>query len=232
MLEPVRHMSVPRYTVKRSSRRTVSLEVDREGTVIVRAPKRLAERALRAFVEKNTTWIQKRLAHTQKQQAEMHALRFRDGGTVRFLGDALTVDVQPHKKHARAVRTDDTLVICARDETDARQQCERMYCTEAKRYVTDRVDTMRPNLVASPRALRITGARTRFGSCSTKGTVSIAWRIMMAPRPVVDYVIAHELAHLVHMNHSKRFWREVERLQPEHNIHRRWLRDHGHTLDM
>ena len=75
--------------------------------------------------------------------------------------------------------------------------------------------------------LKITSARTRFGSCTSKGVLSFSWRLLFYPEEVIDYVVVHELMHLKEFNHSKRFWAEVEKLIPEYNVRRKWLRDNG-----
>jgi predicted metal-dependent hydrolase len=81
-----------------------------------------------------------------------------------------------------------------------------------------------------PTKVRITSARTRWGSCAAKGTVNFSWRLAMTPPEVMDYVIVHELAHLAELNHSARFWQRVSQIVPDHRLHRRWLRDNGHLL--
>ena len=81
-----------------------------------------------------------------------------------------------------------------------------------------------------PVAVKITAARSRWGSCGAKGTVNFSWRLAMAPPAVIDYVVVHELVHLVERNHSARFWRRVALVIPDHRLHRRWLRQNGHLL--
>jgi len=81
-----------------------------------------------------------------------------------------------------------------------------------------------------PARIRITSARGRWGSCGAKGTVNFSWRLALTPDEVIDYVVVHELAHLVERNHSARFWRRVEEVIPAHRLHRRWLRQNDHLL--
>ena len=82
----------------------------------------------------------------------------------------------------------------------------------------------------SPISVRINNARSRWGSCGAKGTINFSWRLALAPSAVIDYVVVHELAHLIERNHSARFWRRVAEVIPDHNLHRRWLRQNGHLL--
>ena len=78
--------------------------------------------------------------------------------------------------------------------------------------------------------IRISNARTRWGSCGFNANLSFSWRLVMAPLPVIDYVVAHELAHLMHKNHSQRFWAAVRALFPDYEVHKKWLKLNGHLL--
>jgi predicted metal-dependent hydrolase len=81
-----------------------------------------------------------------------------------------------------------------------------------------------------PAAVKISGARQRWGSCGPKGTINLSWRLVRAPQVVLDYVIIHELVHLAERNHSRRFWDKVALIVPDHRQHRRWLRQNGNLL--
>ncbi len=81
-----------------------------------------------------------------------------------------------------------------------------------------------------PVSVSISSARSRWGSCGAKGTINFSWRLAMAPPEVIDYVVVHELVHLIERNHSARFWRRVAEIIPDHKLHRRWLRENGHLL--
>jgi predicted metal-dependent hydrolase len=83
-----------------------------------------------------------------------------------------------------------------------------------------------------PGKLRISSARTRWGSCSRQGTLSFTWRLVMAPEEVIDYVVVHELCHLRHLNHSKAFWGLVEGILPDYKVRRAWLKRHGERLQL
>jgi len=80
--------------------------------------------------------------------------------------------------------------------------------------------------------IRISSARTRWGSCSTRGTLSFTWRLILAPQDVVDYVVVHELCHLRELNHSKNYWALVEEIMPDYKVRRAWLKKHGGTLKL
>lgn len=107
---------------------------------------------------------------------------------------------------------------------------EKRYREAAKTYIGKRVDYYADLLNVSYENITIREQKTRWGSCSSKGTLSFHWKLILAPPKVLDYVVVHEVCHLIHMNHSKDFWMEVEKLMPDYKIHRLWLKKNGAKL--
>lgn len=104
------------------------------------------------------------------------------------------------------------------------------YREEAHRKIEERVAFYHPLTGGRYTSVTIRDQKSRWGSCSSRGTLSFNYRLIFAPLPVLDYVVVHELCHLTHMNHSKEFWDKVASVMPEYNVHRQWLKDHGHEL--
>ena len=100
----------------------------------------------------------------------------------------------------------------------------------ARELVTETIDAEAPRLGVRCRRVSIRDTRSRFGSCSSAGSLSFSWRLALAPRRILDYVVVHELCHLVHLDHSRRFWSLVERVRPDFREQRDWLGDHGWEL--
>jgi len=109
---------------------------------------------------------------------------------------------------------------------------QEWYRAMAYKYICKMVDKHASQYSLSYRKVRISGARTRWGSCNSNGVLSFSWRLILAPEQIILYVIIHELAHILHHNHSRRFWNFVEEMMPEYRDHRRWLKNHGHTLNV
>lgn len=107
---------------------------------------------------------------------------------------------------------------------------EKRYRDAAKDYIPKRVEYYHQFTGGSYQKITIRDQKTRWGSCSSNGTLSFSFRLMMAPPRVLDYVVVHELCHLKHMNHSKEFWNMVENILPDYKEHRKWLKENGHTL--
>ena len=128
---------------------------------------------------------------------------------------------------ARVLSTDDRIVIAAPPGADLGRLVERWY-REHTRAVADALIADLPD--PHPTGLRIADGSTRWGSCSRTGTVSVSWRLLLAPFHVLDYVVVHELCHLRHLDHGRAFWAAVEELRPEWRQAHDWLRAHGTEL--
>lgn len=110
------------------------------------------------------------------------------------------------------------------------ERAERYYRAKAKYYFPGRVSFFARQMGVNYGNITIRSQKTRWGSRSSSGTLSFNWRLMLAPKEVLDYVVVHELAHIRQMNHSSAFWQEVAKIMPDYQIHRRWLKEHGHEL--
>lgn len=111
-----------------------------------------------------------------------------------------------------------------------KQALEKRYRQAAASYFPKRVKYYLPFTGGHYTRITIRGQKTRWGSCSSRGTLSFNWRLMLAPPRVLDYVVVHELCHLTHMNHSPDFWAQVEKVMPDYRIYKLWLKDHGMEL--
>ncbi len=113
---------------------------------------------------------------------------------------------------------------------DQRAFLEKKYIDDAREYFPKRVAYFHSFTGGAYKRITIRDQKTRWGSCSAKGTLSFNWRLMLAPPAILDYVVVHELCHLTHMNHSAAFWQAVETVYPDYRNARKWLKDHGQEL--
>jgi len=210
------------YTIRRSPRaRRIRVKVDPYDGVEVVIPQRATKREAQAAVTELRPWIERRL-----QEAEAVKRRLAPPpGAVPFLGAQLRLHHDANR--TRAHRKGDALHIPAHG---AQQALERWYRTQARSEIAPRLHAATQALGRPHTTLAIRNQRTRWGSCSSTGAMSFNWRLMLAPEPVLDYVVWHEACHLVVMDHSKRFWALVERHVPSYREHRSWLRRNGAAL--
>jgi hypothetical protein len=211
------------YAVRRSARaRRVRVTVDPHDGVEVVLPARAPAREAAAAVAQLRGWIERRMAEAEAVRARVAAR----GDTVPYLGADLRLVPQPGR--TRAHRRGDELLVPAGD--GARDAIERWYRRRARAEIAPRLDAAAAAVGRPYRTLTIRGQRTRWGSCSASGAMSFNWRLLLAPEPVLDYVVWHEACHLAVMDHSPRFWALVARHCPGYEEPRRWLRRHGATL--
>jgi predicted metal-dependent hydrolase len=211
------------YRVRRSDRaRRVRVSVDARGEVEVVLPRRSPERAAAAAIVELRPWIERRRAEAGAVRAAIAAR----GNAVPYLGRELALRPQPGR--ARVHRRGDELLVPGDERAPA--AIERWFRRAAEREIAPRLDAAVATLGTSYSRLTIRNQRTRWGSCSTTGAMSFNWRLLLAPEPVLDYVVWHEACHLRVMDHSTVFWSLVGRHCPDYEHHRRWLRRHGTTL--
>lgn len=132
------------------------------------------------------------------------------------------------KTYEKQIKIQPTVLL--KQESHQVQALEKRYRDAAKEYIPKRVEYYHQFTGGDYQKISIRDQKTRWGSCSGKGTLSFNYRLMLAPPRVLDYVVVHELCHLTHMNHSKAFWNMVESILPDYKEHRKWLKENGHTL--
>ena len=219
------------YTVTRSARsKRLRMTVRHDGSVRVSAPNRISLSDIEAFVAEHRTWIlahQKRFHEHRKQN---HEKSFRETGVFPFMGIDITVRVEAPQPVVPAVELIGSELVIRHPgmtrETIA-EFLQEWFRYEARKYIASRVRVQAPD---RDKNVRITSARTRWGSCSSRGTLSFSWRLMMCPREVIDYVITHEICHVDVPNHSPAFWSLVESRCPDYRVHRGWLKKNGRRI--
>jgi len=213
--------------IVRTRRKTLALIVKPDGSVIVRAPMRIPAKSIDKFIEKYADWV-------ERKRAEALAFRpppprqYLPGEQFLFLGRAYPLEIVPGQRPPLLLNGGFKLSEAA--QSRAVDVFERWYRARAKQILSERVRCYAEEHGFAYKAVRITSARTRWGSCSSSGSLSFSWRLILAPVEVVDYVVVHELAHTVFHNHSKRFWKQVEKLMPDYKERKAWLRKNGQQL--
>ena len=210
------------YRIRRSERaRRVRVTVDALGVEVV-LPRRAAEREAAAAVRELEPWIRRRV---REQERALEAVAARGDG-VPYLGELLRVRAEPGR--TRVHRRGDELLVPAGAACE--EALERWYRRAAREEIAPRLERATALAGSSYTKLTIRGQRTRWASCSRSGAMSFNWRLLLAPEPVLDYVVWHEVCHLEVMDHSPRFWSLLARRCPDYREWSGWLRRHGQTL--
>lgn len=211
------------YVLRQASRRRLALSIDERG-LRVGAPKSIAIADIERFIRENAAWVVSKL---DEHAAKTRRLVVRDGHSVPVLGREMPLRVVPGAN--RIHWHEDALVLAARADADLAALAKRALQRRAHDIFTQRIDRFAPHVARPVPPLSLSSARTRWGSCSRDG-IRLNWRLIHLPLPLIDYVVAHELAHLEQMNHSPRFWAVVERLYPEYETARQALKRCAHQL--
>ena len=210
------------YLLRRSvRRRSLAVRVNDAGGVVVNAPMRLAQRDIDAFLVRHRDWIVERQA-----RAHANAFHWQDGAVLPWLGGNLRLTLHPVAGRPVLRREGEHLLCHAAAESLA-ALVPRWYRLQARALLRERLDHHAARAGYAPPPLRLSDARTRWGSLSAKGLVSLNWRLLKAPPETIDYVICHELAHFRQRNHSPAFWQEVALLFPDWKRVRGELRRNG-----
>lgn len=212
----------------RSKRKTLALIIEMDGTLTVRAPLRMKEADIWRFIEAKTDWIKRKQAGVQKEAELLH--QYMDGETFLYLGKEIPLRIIRNRKPALVMAR--TFKLTESAQPQAKLLFEAWYKKRARAVLTERVEFFAYEHGFKVEKIRLSSARTRWGSCSTKGTLNFTWRLVMAPLEVIDYVVVHELCHLKELNHSKAFWAQVQTILPDYKVRRKWLKDNGAKLQL
>jgi predicted metal-dependent hydrolase len=212
----VRNRRARRYVLRLRSDGRIRITIPCFGTV----------NAALAFARQHTAWIERRLQQWIANPPRPTTWRL--GAELLFRGRLVRLDADP--ENPRRVRLDTEVLRVADAAADLRPEIERHLRRLASRELPVRLIELAGPQHTSVRRITVRNQRSRWGSCSRRGTISLNWRLIQAPEFVRDYIILHELAHLAEMNHSRRFWGEVERLCPDYRRAERWLKENRTLL--
>jgi len=215
------------YTLTRSNRKTLAMYI-RNGAVDVRAPLKATKSDIDRFVMSKEKWITDKLAVSSERMQLRNNFALTYGDQVLYQGKQYPIAA----KQGNHIGFDDVSFYMPPNLTpdQIKHACSSIYRLLAKRDLTQRTLECAKVMSVTPTAVKINGAKTRWGSCSAKKSVNFSWRLIMADRDVIDYVVVHELAHIIELNHSERFWALVESIIPDYSDRKQRLKELQHKL--
>lgn len=217
----------PYVRVKKSTRaRRLALRLDtRERVFHLVVPRGVSLKKAHEFAEGHEGWMQEKLDDLPKQ------VRFRHGAIIPILGRRRTLEIAYDRR-----LTDTTIVlkrntICVMtNQKNPEAKIKRFLMKLAKQELSEMVHRKALRVGKKVRAIQIRDTKSRWGSCSEDRKISLSWRLILAPAMAMDYVVAHEVAHLVHLDHSTRFWNLCRQLSKDYVEGKYWMQNHGHEL--
>ncbi|MBI4080926.1 MAG: M48 family metallopeptidase [Candidatus Levybacteria bacterium] len=212
---------MPKIHIITSDRRSMSLQIAPDATLVVKAPHGVSGRQITSFVEQHQDWIEKRLHLIKKRQ------QFRQDGTRLFLGKTLTL----HPGNYTQIKVQGDLLLFPQALLFRREkELTSWYAHQAKEIITKQVEFYAKEMKTSFRSITFSDTRSQWGRCTHDNRLQFSWRLVMAPLLVLNYVVIHELAHTIEKNHTQYFWTKVRNFNPSYRQQIKWLKDHGPKL--
>jgi predicted metal-dependent hydrolase len=216
------------YTLKRSKRRTIGFVIDDRGLTVT-APRWVRLSDIDSAMHDKALWIARKLVEWRNYatKRERLVMGLTEGQSIPFLGSHLHLKRADTASRDAVVHSQDTLWVSLPPEANAQQfemRVQGWLQTRARALFGERIEVYGERLGIQPSRWGLSSARTRWGSCGPDGAIRLNWRLVHFPVDIIDYVVAHELAHLRELNHGPQFWRTVGELFPDFDRARQWLK--------
>jgi len=211
-------------------RKTISLHIKEGGEIVIHAPYEASKREIEQFIREREAWVVEKLVEEKERVKELQKA-FLPGEKFLYLGEwyPLKIDESDHRGLPLKLSFGN-FVLDGEHVGEARDLFIEWYKRAAKEKIEGRIRYYSDRFQLFARGTKITGAKSRWGSCSRDNRLSFSWRIIMAPLTIIDYVLVHELVHIKEKNHSKKFWTSLAAVLPDYRERKIWLKKNGHKL--
>lgn len=219
------------YQVIYSKRKNLGITVERDRSVVIRAPLGFAEEKIQAVLETKKLWLYEKTHHVQKYSDEIHppGKELVSGESMPYFGKNYRLQV--FDAEIESIVFKQKFIIHKTVQTQANELFNTWYIAKANQKICPRVALYAKNLGLEYNEVKIADLKYRWGSCTPNDNLIFNWRLIKAPMFVIDYIIVHELAHLIESNHSPYFWRIVKINAPDYEKAKEWLKQHGELLE-
>jgi len=224
------------YEVVRSRRDTADIVIERDGSVMVRAPEHVPDARIAEIVDAKRYWIYRNLAEWRELNAARVIREYKNGEGFLYLGRAFRLLLVAKQEAPLCLKNG--RFCLSRDVVDqggvesARKAFEGYYVARGLERIIKRVAYFAPKVGVALPTVDVRALGNRWASCSPRGALAFHWKCIMAPPTIIDYVVAHELCHFHHADHTEAFWNEVDKVLPDYLERKEWLRKHGAGLDV
>lgn len=222
-----------KYTLVRSRRKTASIYIERDGKVSVLVPEKLTTRQVEDLLESKRKWIYQSLAEWQDLNANRIQRDYVNGEGFLYLGRSYRLKLVSDLTEPLMLKDG---YFCLRSTKgsvpDADAAFKEFYRSKGTTKIPARVEYFQSKMGVQPRSIKLMDLKNRWASCTASGNLNFHWKCMMAPLTIIDYIVVHELAHLIHPNHTAAFWNEVDKVLPDFQERKSWLRDNGAGMDL
>lgn len=224
------------YQVVRSRRATADIVIERDGSILVRAPESIPDERIEDMVEAKRYWIYKNLAEWRDLNATRVLREYRNGEGFLYLGRSYRLFLVANQTEPLLLKNG--RFCLQRDLVDegaieaAKIAFRDYYIARGSERITQRLNYYAPKVGVTPHGIDVRELGNRWASCSPNGNLAFHWKCMMAPQTIIDYIVVHELCHFHHLDHTDAFWNEVDKVIPNYGERKEWLRVNGAGLDV
>lgn len=207
------------FNVQYGNGKKISIHIDSSGRITLKVPKKTSEEMIKSVVERNGKMIVEKLQSLEAARETPKMIRaYEDEGKFLYLGKYYSL----HELIETAELSEEQLQL----------KLKKFYFSSCKKLIGERITRYQTQLRVKPKSIEIVESRTKWGSCSSDKKLTFNYRLAMAPVEVIDYVIIHELCHLLHMNHDRSFWRRVGSLMPDYKEKEEYLARYGRAMTL
>ncbi|WP_226528662.1 M48 family metallopeptidase [Metabacillus niabensis] len=213
--------------IKYKNRKSIGISIDSFGKIEVQAPKKTPDERILWALEENWDLIQRKVKEKSERMKGPQKKVYENGESFLYLGETYPIniihDVKITQDHVVFEGENLYVYVKQLDDDKYKQALKRFYYQQCKVLVEKSVSYYKSNFKPKPRSIRITDSKTTWGTCDSKLHLTFNWRLAMAPQDVIDYVVVHEMCHMVHLNHDRSFWRLVGKIMPDYKEKENWL---------
>lgn len=216
-----------RFEIRYKNRSTIMISIDSYGNIEVHAPKKTPDEKVIQALEDKWELIQQKIKELNERQRGPQEKVYENDEVFLYLGHSYPIEIfeETNISQEHVVFENEILHIYVKQFNDEKikQALKRFYYKQCKALVEKSIASFQSNFKTKPRSIRITDDQHTWGTCDSKLQLTFNWRLAMAPREVIDYVVVHEMCHMVHLNHDRSFWRLVGKIMPDYKEKEKWL---------
>ena len=215
------------YEIVYKNRKSIGISIDYFGLIKVNAPRGSDEETIKKAIESKWEWILETKAEIRKRDSGENEKTYEPGEKFLYLGKHYPIFVYENTKKNKdyVILENDKINVYVKinEEENTRKALKRFYYKKCKSLVESRIKYYQSNFKIKPRLISITDDNTNWGTCNSNIELTFNWKLAMAPQEVIDYVVVHEMCHMVHLNHDRSFWRLVGKILPDYEKRISWL---------
>ncbi|RFU61812.1 M48 family metallopeptidase [Peribacillus glennii] len=216
-----------RFEISYKNRTSIGITVDRFGNIEIQAPKGTPDDRVVQVIEEKWNLIQQKIKEMKDRMLGPQKKVYEYGESFLYLGNIYPIeifqDINITQEHVMFKEEKLHIYVKQYDAEKIKQALKRFYYQQCKALVEKSISSYRSDFKTKPRSVHIFDSKTAWGTCDSKRQLTFNWRLAMAPREVIDYVVVHEMCHMVHLNHDRSFWRLVGKIMPDYKEKENWL---------